>query len=103
MPLERKLSARRRYDVKICFEFLFKTNHYISRIHDVFIFIVSQFATFTAVKDENKKSKISLELLQKSIVLLHQEIMGTRTIKMDPTWASLVQGDPYQQPPKHQP
>ena len=97
MPLERKLSARRRYDVKINCEFFCKT-------HNDFIFIlnISQYVIFTTVKDESKKSKISLELLQKSIVLLHQGIMGTRTIKMDPTWASLVQGDPYQQPPKHQ-
>ena len=57
---------------------------------------------FITAKDENKKSKTSLELLPKSIVLLRQDIMGTTMIKMDPTWASLVQGE-SQLPPKHQP
>lgn len=57
------------------------------KIHNGLIFIpyISQYVVFIAVKDENKKSKISLELLPKSIVLLHQDIMGTTTIKMGPT------------------
>ena len=57
------------------------------KIHNGLIFIpyISQYVAFIAVKDENKKSKISLESLPKLIVLLHQDIMGTTTIKMGPT------------------